>query len=105
MSDKKQSPKKSDGESDKGVVLFEDNIKKFTREEKDITETEDQSTESQQASAYMIKLVLIGDSAVGKTSIRNNYLGLGFEKEHMTTLGADFAATTTPSATPKAFCR
>ena len=42
----------------------------------------------------MIKLVLIGDSAVGKTSIRNNYLGHGFEEDHLTTLGADFAATT-----------
>ncbi len=94
MSDKKQSPKKSDGEADKGVVLFKDNIKKHAREEKDTTEVENQSTESQQTSAYMVKLVLIGDSAVGKTSIRNNYLGLGFEKEHMTTLGADFAVTT-----------
>ncbi|MHA1345391.1 MAG: Rab family GTPase [Candidatus Heimdallarchaeaceae archaeon] len=94
MSDKKQSPKKSDEESDKGVVLFEDNIKKHTKEEKYTIETEDQSTETQKTNAYMIKLVLIGDSAVGKTSIRNNYLGLGFEKEHLTTLGADFAATT-----------
>ncbi len=94
MSDKKKSPKKSDKGSDKGVVLFEDNIKKHTIEEKDTNKTEVQSTESQQTSAYMIKLVLIGDSAVGKTSIRNNYLGLGFEKEHLTTLGADFAATT-----------
>ena len=94
MSAKKKSPKKSEEGSDKGVVLFEDNIKKHAKEEKDTNETEDQSTESQQTSAYMIKLVLIGDSAVGKTSIRNNYLGLGFEKEHLTTLGADFAATT-----------
>jgi small GTP-binding protein len=94
MSDKKKSPKKSDEGPDKGVILFKDNIKKHISGEKDSTETEDQSTESQQTSAYMIKLVLIGDSAVGKTSIRNNYLGLGFEKEHMTTLGADFAAIT-----------
>lgn len=94
MSDKKKSPKKSDKGPDKGVVLFEDNIKKHTKEEKDTNKTEVQSTETQQLSAYMIKLVLIGDSAVGKTSIRNNYLGKGFEKEHLTTLGADFAAIT-----------
>ncbi|GAH71650.1 unnamed protein product [marine sediment metagenome] len=94
MSDKKRSPKKSDKGSDKGVVLFEDNIKKHIKEEEDTNETEGQSTETQQTSAYMIKLVLIGDSAVGKTSIRNNYLGKGFEKEHLTTLGADFAAIT-----------
>jgi len=94
MSDKKLSPKKSDKGSDKGLVLFEDNIRKHMKEEKDTNETEGQITETQQTSAYMIKLVLIGDSAVGKTSIRNNYLGKGFEKEHLTTLGADFAATT-----------
>ncbi|MHA1687641.1 MAG: Rab family GTPase [Candidatus Heimdallarchaeaceae archaeon] len=43
---------------------------------------------------YLIKLVLIGDGGVGKTSIRKRYLGEGFEKEHLATLGADFAATT-----------
>lgn len=34
----------------------------------------------------------MGDGAVGKTSIRRNYLGLGFTTEHMMTIGADFAA-------------
>jgi len=42
----------------------------------------------------MIKVVLIGDAAVGKTSIRRRYLGEGFQKEHLATLGADFAVTT-----------
>jgi small GTP-binding protein len=37
------------------------------------------------------KIILIGDSNVGKTSIRKRYLGEGFEKRYMTTLGADFA--------------
>lgn len=41
---------------------------------------------------YFIKLVLLGDGAVGKTSIRRNYLGQGFTDEHMMTIGADFAA-------------
>jgi small GTP-binding protein len=41
---------------------------------------------------YFIKLVLMGDGAVGKTSIRRNYLGLSFTSEHMMTIGADFAA-------------
>lgn len=99
MSDKKQSPKKSSKDSDDGVVLFDDNIKKHSKEEADTSEVEDDEDdedeeESQQPNAYMIKLVLIGDSAVGKTSIRNNFLGIGFEKEHQTTLGADFAAIT-----------
>jgi len=43
--------------------------------------------------SYFVKLVLMGDGAVGKTSLRRNYLGLGFTTEHMMTIGADFAAT------------
>ncbi|RMG35144.1 MAG: GTP-binding protein [Methanobacteriota archaeon] len=41
---------------------------------------------------YFIKLVLMGDGAVGKTSLRRNYLGMGFTEEHIMTIGADFAA-------------
>ncbi len=41
---------------------------------------------------YFIKLVLMGDGAVGKTSLRRNYLGMGFTEEHLMTIGADFAA-------------
>ncbi len=40
---------------------------------------------------YMIKLTLLGDGAVGKTSIRQRYLGKGFKTELLPTLGADFA--------------
>ncbi len=39
----------------------------------------------------MFKIVLIGDGAVGKTSIRRNYLGEGFKKSHLPTIGVDFA--------------
>lgn len=94
MSEKKQSPEESDKKSDKGVVLFKDNIQKHGKEEEKTDDTNMQKNEKPLTSAYMIKLVLIGDSAVGKTSIRNNYLGKGFEEEHLTTLGADFAAIT-----------
>ncbi len=34
----------------------------------------------------------MGDGAVGKTSLRRNYLGVGFTEEHILTIGADFAA-------------
>lgn len=44
------------------------------------------------AENYFIKLVLMGDGAVGKTSLRRNYLGMGFSEEHIMTIGADFAA-------------
>ncbi len=37
------------------------------------------------------KLVLCGDLAVGKTSIRRTYFGDGFIRDHLSTLGADFA--------------
>ncbi|MFW9837801.1 MAG: Rab family GTPase [Candidatus Thorarchaeota archaeon] len=37
------------------------------------------------------KLVLIGDGAVGKTSIRERYLGKGFKRSQMATIGVDFA--------------
>ena len=39
----------------------------------------------------MFKLVLIGDGAVGKTSVRRKYLGKGFISSHMATIGVDFA--------------
>ena len=37
------------------------------------------------------KIVLCGDGAVGKTSLRKRYLGLGFETDYLSTMGADFA--------------
>ncbi|MHA1200554.1 MAG: Rab family GTPase [Candidatus Heimdallarchaeaceae archaeon] len=40
---------------------------------------------------YVFKITLIGDGAVGKTSIRNRYMGHGFSASHMMTLGADFS--------------
>lgn len=39
---------------------------------------------------YLMKIILIGDGAVGKTSIRERYLGHGFTGEYLPTLGADF---------------
>ncbi|MGY5878917.1 MAG: GTP-binding protein [Candidatus Thorarchaeota archaeon] len=37
------------------------------------------------------KAVLIGDAAVGKTSVRRKYLGKGFISSHIATIGVDFA--------------
>ena len=37
------------------------------------------------------KITLLGEGAVGKTSLRKNYLGETFDRDYMMTLGADFA--------------
>ncbi|NHJ01935.1 MAG: GTP-binding protein [Candidatus Heimdallarchaeota archaeon] len=37
------------------------------------------------------KIVLAGDGAVGKTSLRKRYLGEGFDTDYLSTMGADFA--------------
>ncbi|MDF1539238.1 MAG: GTP-binding protein [Candidatus Thorarchaeota archaeon] len=37
------------------------------------------------------KTVLIGDTGVGKTSIRRSYMGKSFSSSHIATLGVDFA--------------
>lgn len=40
---------------------------------------------------HVLKVVLMGDGAVGKTSLRTQYLGEGFESSYHETIGADFA--------------
>lgn len=41
---------------------------------------------------YLFKILLVGDGAVGKTAIRNTYMGQGFQGSYMKTIGADFAS-------------
>ncbi len=43
---------------------------------------------------HTLKVILIGDGAVGKTSIRKRYLGEGFDSSYQMTIGADLAAKT-----------
>ena len=38
-----------------------------------------------------MKIVLTGDGSVGKTALRQRYLGRGFKSQYMMTIGADFA--------------
>jgi Ras-related protein Rab-8A len=40
---------------------------------------------------FLFKVVLLGDGAVGKTSIRRRYMGEGFKTDFLATMGADFA--------------
>ncbi len=39
----------------------------------------------------MTKVIIVGDSYVGKTTIRKRFMGEGFTKSHLATLGADFS--------------
>ena len=39
----------------------------------------------------LIKVVLLGDAAVGKTSLRRRWMGEGFTSQYITTIGADFS--------------
>ena len=41
---------------------------------------------------WNFKVVLAGDGAVGKTSIRERYMGKGFTGQYLKTIGADFAS-------------
>ncbi len=41
---------------------------------------------------YLFKVLLLGDGAVGKTSIRERYMGRGFKGSYLKTIGADFAS-------------
>ncbi|NPD89891.1 MAG: GTP-binding protein [Asgard group archaeon] len=43
-------------------------------------------------SKWNFKVVLAGDGAVGKTSIRERYMGKGFSSDYLKTIGADFAS-------------
>ncbi|MFW9995982.1 MAG: Rab family GTPase [Candidatus Odinarchaeota archaeon] len=44
-----------------------------------------------------MKICLLGEGAVGKTSIRQRFLGYGFDSSYLITLGADFAVKTIES--------
>ncbi|MFW9854900.1 MAG: Rab family GTPase [Candidatus Thorarchaeota archaeon] len=45
----------------------------------------------EQGGEYFMKIVLAGDGAVGKTSLRRSFLGEDFSFDYQTTIGADFA--------------
>ncbi len=40
---------------------------------------------------YTLKICLLGDPAVGKTSLKNRFLGKGFSNTYVTTIGVDFS--------------
>ncbi len=40
----------------------------------------------------LFKIVLLGDGAVGKTALKNRYMGKSFTGDYLMTIGADFAS-------------
>lgn len=42
----------------------------------------------------MFKIVVIGDAAVGKTSLRNRYIAGSFSSSYRATIGVDFVSKT-----------
>ncbi len=42
----------------------------------------------------VLKVLLLGEGGVGKTSLRQKYMGLGFQPIYMATIGADFSVKT-----------
>ena len=74
-------------------------IKKYDedtlRENSDFLKEVNEFIESTQASlikkTHTLKVILVGDGAVGKTSIRRQYLGEGFRSDYQMTIGADLA--------------
>ncbi|MHA1983724.1 MAG: GTP-binding protein [Candidatus Hodarchaeales archaeon] len=55
----------------------------------------------------MFKIVICGDGAVGKTTLRLKYMGRGFQAKYMMTIGADFAlkeiSVTDSSGNPRTY--
>jgi len=49
----------------------------------------------------VIKIVLLGDGAVGKTALRLQYMGHGFQSSYLSTIGADFALKEVKTIHPK----
>ncbi len=64
-------------------------FKKRKEEKKKQEQTKQKQTPEEKE--YLFKISLLGDGAVGKTSLRRRYMGQGFTTQHLMTIGADFA--------------
>ena len=66
-----------------------DRFRKREKEEKQAKGNKKQAGDERKE--YLFKITLLGDGAVGKTSLRKRYMGQGFTTQHLMTIGADFA--------------
>lgn len=55
-----------------------------------------QKTNKQEQFDYLAKVVIIGDSAVGKTNILLREINLAYKTSHTSTIGVDFRVKTVP---------
>ncbi len=64
---------------------------RFRKREKEGNKQQEKKQSSLEKKEYLFKITLLGDGAVGKTSLRKRYMGQGFTTQHLMTIGADFA--------------
>lgn len=50
--------------------------------------------------AIIVKIVLLGDGSVGKTTLRERFMGKGFKSTYLPTLGAEFVSKVLPIPRP-----
>jgi small GTP-binding protein len=74
------------------VLEFEDDKKKFDDQPSAIVAPTVEEVKTVRMSKALIKIVLVGDEAVGKTSLREKYCAVSFNQEYKFVIGADFAA-------------
>ena len=88
---KRKKPKPSSPQSIKPLTPSSATPKPTPAVTKQISETPATPKKKRQPDFFM-KLVLCGDGAVGKTALRERFLGKGFSSSYLQTIGADFAA-------------
>ncbi|MHA2338957.1 MAG: hypothetical protein ACXACX_16750, partial [Candidatus Hodarchaeales archaeon] len=50
--------------------------------------------------AFIAKIILAGDGAVGKTAMRRTFMGVNFDGQYLMTIGADFSVKEIKLNTP-----
>ncbi len=82
------------------VSLIKEHDEETLRENPEFKRRVNEIIESTQASlvkkTHTLKVILVGDGAVGKTSIRRQFLGEGFRNDYQMTIGADLAKKESP---------
>ncbi|MBK5114306.1 MAG: GTP-binding protein [Candidatus Heimdallarchaeota archaeon] len=73
------------------VLEFEDDKKKLDDQPPSIVAPTVEDVKTVKMSTALLKIVLVGDAAVGKTAFRKKYCDVEFSEEYRDIIGADFA--------------